>query len=82
MMQPTTETITALRKKYRDGIPVSCKRCGHEWIYCGNDERREELYRNRYPVITVCPRCRTSVRVRIPEYCEEEGSGGGPSSGE
>jgi len=31
---------------------TKCKRCNHEWIYKGNK------------LVTNCPNCRTSIRVR------------------
>jgi len=60
-----------LQKKYHTGIPTKCQRCGHVWIYSGSEEKRMQVYENKYPVIIVCPKCRTSVRVKIPEFFPE-----------
>lgn len=63
--------IETLRKKYHEGIPTKCQRCGYPWLYSGSEEKRERIYTNEYPVFAVCPRCRTSVRIKIPEYFPE-----------
>lgn len=61
----------ALRKKYKSGIPTKCHRCGYPWLYTGSDQKRETIYTNEYPVYAICPQCRTSVRIKIPEYFPE-----------
>lgn len=40
------------KKKNKKGIMLTCQRCEHNWKYTGTG------------VVTVCPKCRTSVTVR------------------
>lgn len=48
----TNNNVIMTEKKNKQSIELKCKRCGHTWQYKGSG------------IVTVCSKCRTSVKVR------------------